>query len=152
MPDIMTALKAEIVRLARKETKAAIDPIRKSAAATRSALADLKRRVDNLEKQVTLLCASAPKAPRPETEPESSRSRRGFSGKGVRKLRQKLGLSQQQLAKLLGVGHNSVCKWESRPGVLPLRDRTKAALMAVRGMGSREANKRLEALGEEKEP
>lgn len=34
MPDIMTVLKAEIVRLARKEAKAATDPIRKPAGAT----------------------------------------------------------------------------------------------------------------------
>ena len=45
MSNIMTALKAEIVRLARKEVKAAIAPLRKPANATRLTLADLKRRV-----------------------------------------------------------------------------------------------------------
>ncbi len=166
MPNIMTVLKAEIVRLARKESKASVDPIRKSAADTRKALADMKRRVDDLEKHVKQLCAQAaktsqsetsqpqaslPEEPRseparPETKPASTRSSEGFSAKSVRALRQKLGLSQQRFADLLGVGHATVYKWEVKPGMLNLNHRTKAALTEARGMGSRHAKKRLEAL------
>ncbi len=161
MPNIMTALKAEIVRLARKESKASVDPIRKSAADTRKALADMKLRIDDLEKHIKQLCATAAKTSQsetsqpqtsrsetalPETKPESTRSSKGFSAKSVRALRQKLGLSQRQLSELLGVGNNTVYKWEVKPGMLKLQQRTKTALAEARGMGAREAKKRLEAL------
>ncbi len=163
MPNIMTVLKAEIVRLARKESKAAVEPFHKSAADTRKALADMKRRVDDLEKQVRQLCATAartspsetspsetspPEAALPETKPESTRPSKGFSAKSVRALRLKLGLSQRQLAELLGVGHATVYKWEVKPGMLKLNQRTKAALTEARGMGARNAKKRLEALSQ----
>ncbi len=169
MPNIMTALKAEIVRLARKESKASVDPIRKSAADTRKALADMKRRVDDLEKNIKQLCATAaktsqsetsqpqasrsetpqPEAAQPEAQPEATSSSEGFSAKSVRALRQKLGLSQRQLSELLGVGNNTVYKWEVKPGMLKLQQRTKAALTEVRGMGAREAKKRLETLNKQ---
>ncbi len=159
MPNIMTVLKAEIVRLARKESKAAADPIRKSAAETRKALADMKRRVDDLEKQVKQLCAtvakssqpesSQPETTLPEAQPASTRSSKGFSAKSVRALRRKLGLSQQQFSDLLGVGHATVYKWEVKPGMLNLNQRTKAALTEARGLGAREAKKRLAALSQQ---
>jgi hypothetical protein len=45
----------EVARLARKKAKAAGAPIRKPAGATRSAFADLKRRVAALEKETRRL-------------------------------------------------------------------------------------------------
>jgi hypothetical protein len=36
-----------------------------------------------------------------------------------------------------------VYQWERKPGMLRLRDATKAAVMAVRGLGAREAKARL---------
>ncbi|NLF22493.1 MAG: hypothetical protein GX590_04965, partial [Lentisphaerae bacterium] len=47
----LTALKAEITRLARKEAKKAVEPVRKPVVQTRGAIAELKRRVDALEHQ-----------------------------------------------------------------------------------------------------
>ena len=52
MSNVITALKAEISRIARKEAKALTAPLRKPANATRLTLADLKRRVAALEKQI----------------------------------------------------------------------------------------------------
>ena len=38
---------------------------------------------------------------------------------------------------------NAVYIWERKPGMLRMRDATKAAVMAVRGLGAREAKARL---------
>jgi hypothetical protein len=62
MPNIMTALKTESVRLARKEAKAATDPLRKSSIATRKAVADLKRMFEALRSALTSHNATARKA------------------------------------------------------------------------------------------
>ena len=66
-----------------------------------------------------------------------------ISGKGVRSLRQKLGLSQEAFAKLVGVSPNCVYQWESKPGMLRLRANTRAAVLAARGLGAREAKAKL---------
>ena len=50
MSTFAKSFKDEVTRLARKEAKAAVAPIRKPSGTTRSALADLKRRVAALEK------------------------------------------------------------------------------------------------------
>jgi hypothetical protein len=47
---------------------------------------------------------------------------------------------------LTGVSTGAVTTWERKPGMLKLRDATKKAIMAVRGIGKAEARKRLNDL------
>ena len=150
MSNIAKVFKNEIVRLARKEAKAAVAPMHKPSVAARKAVADLKRRVAILEKENKRLGALVAKVPQPEPVASPAGSRNWISGKGVRSLRQKLGLSQEAFAKLVGVTSNGVSKWESKPGMLRMRDATKAAVMAVRGLGAREAKQRLDEMGKAK--
>ncbi len=141
MPNVITALKAEISRIARKEAKLAVAPLRKPTTGARLVLADLKRRVAALEKDNTrlgALLANAPQQPAAETAEAPSTEKGSISGKEVRSLRQKLGLSQHAFAKLLGIGNVTVYKWEHKPGMLQLRDKTRAALMAALKTGARE--------------
>jgi len=42
--------------------------------------------------------------PQPEPQADSAKAKWWISGKGVRSLRQKLGLTQEEFAKLVGVG------------------------------------------------
>jgi len=147
MSTFAKSFKDEVTRLARKEAKAAIAPIRKPSGATRSALADLKRRVAALEKETRRLAAllaklSPPTAFSLQPSPTSA-SKMRISGKGVRSLRQKLGLSQDAFAKLVGVTPNCICLWECKPGMLRMREATKAAVFAVRQLGAREAKQKL---------
>lgn len=150
MPNVMSVLKAEIIRLAKKEAKATVAPVRKPSGATRKGLADLKRRMGALEKETKRLAALLSKVPQPEPVAAPSGSKNWISGKGVRSLRKKLGLSQEAFAKLTGVSSQAVYTWESKPGMLRLRPTTKAALMAVRGLGAREAKQRLAETGKAK--
>ena len=143
MSNVITVLKAEIVRIARREAKQAVTPLHKPAVSARHALADLKRRVAALEKENKRLAALLSQMPQPEPEEAPATARGWISSKGVRSLRQKLGLSQEAFAQLVGVSPNAVYQWEHRSGTLRLREKTRAAVMAVRELGAREAQAKL---------
>ncbi len=143
MPNVMTVLKAEISRIARKEAKQAVAPLRKPTTGARRTFADLKRRVAGLEKECKRLGAALAKMPKPEPQEVPGKGKGWISGKGVRSLRQKLGLSQDAFARLVGVTPNGVYQWECKPGMLRLRDKTRTALLAARQLGAREAKARL---------
>ena len=143
MANVITALKAEIARIARKEAKQAVAPLRKPANATRLTLADLKRRVAALEQENKQLAASLSKIPQPAPAEEPAKAKGWVSGKGVRSLRQKLGLSQEAFAQLVGVSPNAVYQWEHKSGMLRLHANTRAAVMSVRELGAREAKAKL---------
>ena len=150
MSNVITVLKAEISRIARKEAKAAVAPFRKPTTSARRTFADLKRRVVTLEKEGRRLAALLAKVPQSEPQADSAKAKGWISGKGVRSLRQKLGLTQEEFAKLVGVSSQGVYVWERKPGMLRLREATKAAVMAVRGLGAREAKARLAGMAAKK--
>lgn len=146
MPNIAVVLKEEIARLARKEIRAETQEFKKASAQYRAHIAALRRRVEALERQVKRVGkATGRAAPEPEGDDDSSTPRR-FSAARLAAQRQKLGLSAADFATLLGVSGQSVYKWEhgeSRP-----RARQLEAIAAVRGIGKREAQSRLEKLRE----
>ncbi|MFZ4395842.1 MAG: helix-turn-helix domain-containing protein [Kiritimatiellia bacterium] len=150
MSNLAKTLKDEIARIARKEAKQAVAPFRKPTTSARRTFADLKRRVVTLEKESRRLAALLAKVPQPEPVEVSAKAKGWISGKGVRSLRQKLGLSQEAFAKLVGVSSQGVYQWERKPGMLRLREATKAAVMAVRGLGAREAKARLAGMAAKK--
>jgi DNA-binding transcriptional regulator YiaG len=142
--NIAQVLKAEISRIAKREAKALIRAIRKTSAKVRPDVADLKARLALLEKEVkrlnVIVINLASTQPAPAEAPEG---RAWISGKGVKTLRRKTGLSQKEFGILTGVSPRAVTLWESQSGMLKLRDATKKAIMAVRGIGKAEARKRL---------
>jgi DNA-binding transcriptional regulator YiaG len=148
MSNIAKVLKEEISRISRHEAKVAITPIRKSTSKLKPDIADLKTRMAAMEKEIGRLnllainLASTQPAPVVE-EPEG---RAWISGKGVKSLRSRLGLSQKEFGKLTGVSLSAVVQWESKPGMLKFRDATKKAIMGIRGIGKVEARKRLEEM------
>lgn len=142
MPDIASALKAEISRVARKALRAETDSLRKSAATYRREIAGLKKRVAALEKQVKRGARAAPKKEDAGGEGEERQLR--FSAARLAAQRKKLGLSAADFARLLGVSALSVYKWEGGK-TRPQRPQL-VAIAAARGLGKREARERLEAL------
>ena len=70
-----------------------------------------------------------------------------FTSRGIHALREKLRLSQADFGKLLGTTSHAVYLWEKKEGVLNLRDKTKAAILSIRGLGAREAKEKLAELG-----
>jgi DNA-binding transcriptional regulator YiaG len=147
MPNIAIVLKGEISRIARKEVRAETQEFRKASAQYRSHIAALRRRIDDLERQLKRVNKSGGRAAaaQPDGEDDQSTSRR-FSSARLAAQRKKLGLSAADFATLLGVSGQSVYKWEhgeSRP-----RARQLEAIAALRGIGKREAAARLEKMQE----
>jgi len=146
--NIAQVLKAEISRISRHEAKVATTPIRRSAAKMRPIWADLKNRLAILEKEVKRLNLLAINlvSTQPAPAVASVEYKGWITGRGVKSLRGKLGLSQKEFGKLTGASPRAVVLWESKPGMLKLRDATKKAIMAVRGIGKVEARKKLEGM------
>jgi DNA-binding transcriptional regulator YiaG len=145
MPNIAVVLKDEIARIARKEVRAQAEDFKKSSAQYRAQIAALRRRVDDLERQLKRVgksgARSAPAADDEEGEDAGGTARR-FSANRLAAQRQKLGLSAADFATLLGVSGQSVYKWEH--GEARPRARQLEAIAALRGIGKREAAARLE--------
>ena len=136
--NVMSVLKAEISRLAKKEAKAVVSPVKKASSTYRGLIAGLRKQVDALQKEVSSLKRAIPapdKVLATKTEPEG---RFWMTGKGVRKLRKRLGLTQAVFGKLVGVTPNAVVLWERKDGKIGLRKATAGALQALRGKGKRE--------------
>lgn len=141
MPNIATILKAEITRLARKEVKSQVNSTRRINTQQRSDLADLKRRVQELERVVARLTKGAKKPAAPTSEDAMSVTR--FTAKGLASQRRRLGLSAEDFGRLVGASALSVYKWEG--GKAKPRAKFMPAIAAVRTMGKKEAAKRLAA-------
>jgi DNA-binding transcriptional regulator YiaG len=143
MPNIATVLKEEIRRLARKEVKAETGATKQAVAQYRREIAQLKRQVKQQEKKIAFLEDQERKRlEQPEAEELAEGAR--FSARSVKAQRNRLGLSAADYAKLVGVSSLTIYNWEQRKS----RPRTEqlAALVAVRGIGKREAVRRLELL------
>ncbi|MEY2622313.1 MAG: hypothetical protein RIT26_2133 [Pseudomonadota bacterium] len=133
-------LKAEMVRQSKRATKADLGDVSKKLNAQRKEIAALKRQVSELTRAMKQVARLAPKTgPRVETTDSEQKLR--FRAPGFASLRQKLGLTQADMARLIGVSSLTVLKWEkgaSRPRASQL-----AAIAAVRKMGKREVLKKL---------
>ena len=145
MPNIAGVLKEEIRRLAKKEIKAQVGSTKQAVAKYRSDIAKLKRSLSQQEREIKLLKKQQGQQqtgqPQPtEDELESVR----FSARSVKAQRSRLGLSAADYGKLVGVSGLTIYSWEhekARP-----RKAQLAALVAVRGIGKREALKKLAEL------
>jgi len=145
MSNVVKILKAEIARISKKEAKSATQAIGKSNTWLRKTVADLKKRLVLLEKENKRMVAAMKKyqVAQPERlEQEEGRKAR-FTSKGINSLRKKLRLSQADFGKLLGTTPHAVYLWEKKDGQLSLRDKTKAAILSVKGLGAREAKEKL---------
>jgi DNA-binding transcriptional regulator YiaG len=148
MSNIAKVLKAEIMRISRKEAKEATQEIGKSNTWLRKIVADLKKRVALLEKENKRLVETMRRY-RIESpqKPDEETGKARLTSKGIRSLRRKLRLSQLDFGKLLGTTAHSVYLWEKKEGALKLRDKTRQALLSVRGLGAREARTKLDEAG-----
>ena len=135
--NVMTVLKSEISRLARKEAKRVVAPVQKASATYRGLIASLRKQVDALQKEVAGMRRAMPKHDMAIQAPEPQ-GRFWITGKGVKALRKRLGATQAQLAKLAGVSSQAVVNWEAHKGKINLRKAAAGALQGLRGKGKRE--------------
>ncbi len=145
MPNIQTALRAEITRLSRKESRGQLEGTRKATVQHRKDIAALKREVSQLQQQVRLLSRKSLAAPSPTAAAHAQQATKvRFVAKGLRSQRERLGLSAADLGKLVGVSAQSVYNWEG--GQTRPHDTQIAKLVQLRAMGKREASARLKQM------
>ena len=144
MPNLASALKTEIARIARKELRGDLDTLKKASASYRREIAALKRRNADLERQLKEAVRGASRVePKTATRDGEDRKLR-FSPARLAAQRKKLGLSAASFAKLIGVSGLRVYKWEN--GQARPRRAQLEAIASVRGIGKRDAQARLEQL------
>ena len=143
MPNFASVLRDEISRLARKEIRQQVGPLKKINAELRRTVATLKREVAALQRKVHFLEKQEKR--RFEVAPRKSATKAvRFSPKWVKADRQRLGLSAKDYGTLVGVSGLTIYSWES--GKSKPRAERLAAWAEVRGIGKREALRRLELL------
>jgi len=134
MTNIASALKSEIARIARKEVRGEIDGLKKTNVQHRGAIAQLRREVADLQKQLKRASSAAASEAR-ATRSAAADTPRRFSATRLAAHRTKLGLSAAAYCKLVGTRGATVYLWErgkSRPNEEQLQ-----RLAAVRALGKR---------------
>jgi DNA-binding transcriptional regulator YiaG len=151
MPNIGQMLKEEIARLAKKQVKKAVVPVRGVLAPLRRAASFMEKRLASLERIVKNLESEAVSRRRSIFTPDSAEVKSARFGPGnVRRLRAKLGVSQQDFGLLAGVATGTVFLWEK--GRTSPRGKARASLVELRKIGRREAKRRLAELAPPKKP
>jgi DNA-binding transcriptional regulator YiaG len=148
MTNLAVALTNEIRRLARKEVRAQTGPTARAVAQYRRQIAQLKRQLREQETKIAYLRAQ--ERNRLEVPEAGKNLNEGvrFSARSVKVQRRRTGLSAADYARLVGVSALTIYNWEqgkSRP-----RDEQLASLVALRGIGKRDAQAKLELLKADK--
>ena len=146
MPNIAQVLKEEIARIARRQIKQETAKLQRDSVWLRKSVASLKRQITALERENRLLRSEVSRQRAGSIPRGEELKKMRVTGSMIRKLRDRLKISQAGLAKLVGVSGQSVYQWERKKGGLRLRQETKVALHRVRQMGVREARVELEKL------
>lgn len=134
MPNFAGALKGEIQRLARKEVRANVTPLKKLVAGLRRRVAQQRRQIADLERDLRRSAAKASRAMESPSSEDKTQIR--FSPAWVKQHRKKLGMSRRVYAQLVGVSAQSIFGWET--GRTRPRRGALESWRKIRGMGVRE--------------
>ncbi len=143
MSDLAKTIKDEMARIARKQIRSETSSTKKASAQHRRDIADLKRKISTLTREVAFLRKQEKKRGVMKPSADLAKGAR-FSPALVKANRKKLGLSAADYSKLVGVSAVTIYGWEQ--GRSKPRQAQLASLVAVRKLGVREALKRLEDL------
>ena len=145
MGKVEDAVRSEIMRLVRKELRAVVTPLGREVRDLKRGMGRVTRAVATLERTVGGLAKeAAERKGRLEGSEEEVRQSR-MSGGLIKKLRARLGITQTELAALVGVSPGAVTQWET--GVISPRGQNRAALVALRKLGRRDVVRLLEQKG-----
>lgn len=146
MTTLTAALNAEIRRLARKEARQEVEPLKKALVSHKARVRELTQEVAELRRQVAKQAkASAQGSVAAGVEEKTEEQGTGLRWRpeGLASHRKRLGLSATQAATLIGVSPLSIYKWES--GTTRPRASHLPAIDKLRKMGRREAAAALES-------
>lgn len=149
MPDVARVLREEVQRLAKRQVKAALTPLKRDGVRLKKQVADLRRELTALTRTSRELLARASTvldAKEAETATERAKTLRPTS-KSLVRLRRRLALTQVEFGRLLGVSGQAVLNWERKGGRVRMRAANLEALAAIQKIGKREARRRLAQFG-----
>jgi DNA-binding transcriptional regulator YiaG len=132
----MGVLRAEIRRLARKETKEAVRDLKRQVAALRRRMAMTKKQMIAVERAAMRAGSARAAAAAPSSASDEEGTQIRFSPRWVKVHRSRLGMSRRVYAKLVGVSPQTILLWES--GKARPRRSALASWRAIRGKGIRE--------------
>jgi DNA-binding transcriptional regulator YiaG len=144
MANIAALLNLHIRRLARRETKTEAKTVRRLSSQHRRDIAELKRQVARLQRSVAFLERQERRRVASHAVQTEQAEGIRFRADGLKSHRKRLGLSAADYARLVGVSGLSIYNWES--GKMRPRKAQVAKLASLRGLGKREAAKRLQIL------
>lgn len=145
MPNIGTILKDEIKRLSRRTTGPMYVPLKTDIAKLKRIVSQQKKAIHKLERDNARLMADlTSRIARLPSASENEAHKVQISPRIIRAQRARLGLSQREFGELLGVSTHSVFLWEK--GITSPRPKVKVVFAAVRQLGRRDAQQRLEAM------
>ncbi len=151
MANLMKVLKEEIARIARSEINAALKPIKSVNSGQRKYIADLRRQVNQLEKENKQCVRQFEKlgVPQKKKKPEEPAFSGWITSQGICSMRKRFRLSQKAFAKLVGVSLPTISNWESPKNSGKLKIRKKVVfdrLMELKDMGLRDIQKEFEKM------
>jgi DNA-binding transcriptional regulator YiaG len=144
MTTFAVALKDEIRRLARKEIKAQTTSTARAVAQYRRQIAAIKRQVREQDRKIGLLSKQGQQRPNSIDEAIAANGAIRFSARSVKAQRRRTGLSAESYARLVGVSPLTIYNWEN--GKTRPRTGQFESLVALRGLGKREAQAKLDQL------
>jgi putative transcriptional regulator len=145
MGKVEEALRSEVIRLVRRELRNVVVPLGRQVRELRRRMGPVTRAVARLERLAAVQEREI-RARRERLEvSEEDATRARLSAGLIRKLRLRLGVSQSQLAALVGVSTTAVTQWER--GAITPRGQNRAALVALRRVGRRDVRRMLEQKG-----
>jgi ribosome-binding protein aMBF1 (putative translation factor) len=138
---IEVAIRDAIVRGARKQVRRAATPLRRDVRRLRQAVRELRAQLAKLrDVAVRWEESHAGRGWQPAVSEEEARAAR-LSPRLIRKLRQRLALSQAAIARLVGVSPAAVVQWEQ--GRATPAGKNRAAIVGLRRIGRRQAKRLL---------
>jgi len=142
-------IKEEIIRLAKREMRAKFVPLRRDVRSLKITASQLRKSVAGLQRLVSQQAKQMGPKPVAEVTPEDMKKAR-ISPRLIKSLRKHLGVSQRELAKLVGVTVGAVFQWEK--GKFEPKDNKKKLLIGLRKLGRQGARKLLAEKKEEVAP
>jgi DNA-binding transcriptional regulator YiaG len=150
MPDVARVLREEVQRLAKRQVKAGLTPVKRDTVRLKRQVADLRRELTAVTRTSRALLARVT-AVVAAKEAEVATTRAATlrpTSKSLARLRRRLDLTQVEFGRLLGVSGQAVVNWEGKGRRVRMRKANLAALAGIQKIGKREAHRRLERMGQ----
>jgi len=147
MSTLAQTIKNEIRRISRREISLALSNFRRDRIALNKRLAEQKGRISEIEKynkELSKKLAAVSQGQRGDADSEPQAEQVAIYARGIKSLRRRLGLSQVNLGKLVGMNAISVAHWEKKSGKIAIRKpEALKMIMELKGMKKREVAARL---------